>query len=167
MNLLLVFIGGGLGSLVRYGISLTVSRLEISFPLATLLSNVLACFIIGALTASATKGNLTDAQRLLFATGFCGGFSTFSTFSNETLQLAQNGQLFTALINILLSLTLCLAATFLALRIFWRAFIPLRFFTEIWNQRIEDKIILRHFDTNFSEFYELHELLGVKNSCNS
>ena len=118
MNFLLVFLGGGLGSLVRYGISLTISRLEISFPLATLLSNVLACFIIGALTASATKDNLTDAQRLLFATGFCGGFSTFSTFSNETLQLAQNGQLFTAFLNVLLSLTLCLAATSLALRIF-------------------------------------------------
>lgn len=118
MNVLLVFLGGGLGSLVRYGISLIISRLEINFPLATLLSNVLACFIIGSLTASATKGNLTDAQRLLFATGFCGGFSTFSTFSNETLQLAQNGQLFTAFLNILLSLTLCMAATFVALRIF-------------------------------------------------
>ncbi len=118
MNFFLVFIGGGLGSLFRYGISLIISRLEISFPLATLLSNVLACFIIGALTASATKGHLTDAQRLLFATGFCGGFSTFSTFSNETLQLAQNGQLFTAFLNVLLSLTLCLAATFVALRIF-------------------------------------------------
>ena len=118
MNVLLVFLGGGFGSLVRYGISLTVNRLEINFPLATLLSNVLACLVIGALTASATKGNLTDAQRLLFATGFCGGFSTFSTFSSETVQLAQNGQFFTAFFNVLLSLTLCLAATFIALRIF-------------------------------------------------
>jgi fluoride exporter len=118
MNFFLVFLGGGFGSLMRYGISLTISRLAINFPLATLISNVAACFLIGAITASVTKGNLTDAQRLLLATGFCGGFSTFSTFSNETLQLAQTGQLMTALGNIILSLVLCLAATFVALRVF-------------------------------------------------
>jgi fluoride exporter len=118
MNVLLVFLGGGLGSLARYGISLIVNDLNPKFPFATLVSNVVACFLIGAITASVTKGNLTDAQRLLLATGFCGGFSTFSTFSNETLQLAQNGQLLTAFGNIILSVTLCLAATFLALRIF-------------------------------------------------
>jgi fluoride exporter len=118
MNVFLVFLGGGLGSLVRYGISLIVNELNPKFPFATLVSNVVACFLIGAITAAVTKGNLTDAQRLLLATGFCGGFSTFSTFSNETLQLAQNGQLLAALGNIILSITLCLAATFLALRIF-------------------------------------------------
>ena len=118
MKFLLVFLGGGFGSGFRYGISLIINRLSISFPLATLLSNVVACFFIGVLTAAATKGNLTDAQRLLLATGFCGGFSTFSTFSNETLELAQNGQLMSAFGNILLSLTLCLAATFIGLRIF-------------------------------------------------
>jgi fluoride exporter len=118
MNFILVFFGGGFGSLVRYGISLTINNLDIKFPLATLVSNVVACFLIGAISASVTKGNLTDAQRLLLATGFCGGFSTFSTFSNETLQLAQNGQLFTAFGNIILSLVLCLAATFVALRVF-------------------------------------------------
>jgi fluoride exporter len=118
MNFVFVFLGGGLGSLVRYGISLSISRLEINFPLATLISNVTACFLIGLLTAATTKGNLSDAHRLLLATGFCGGFSTFSTFSNETLQLAQNGQLFTAFFNILLSFVLCLAATFVGLRFF-------------------------------------------------
>jgi fluoride exporter len=118
MNFALVFLGGGLGSLMRYGISLIISRLEINFPLATLLSNVAACLLIGILTAATTKGNLSDAYRLLLATGFCGGFSTFSTFSNETLQLAQNGQLFTAFLNILLSFVLCLVATFVGLRVF-------------------------------------------------
>ena len=118
MNFALVFLGGGLGSLVRYGIAVTIARLEINFPLATLLSNVMACFLIGILTAATTKGNLSDAHRLLLATGFCGGFSTFSTFSNETLQLAQNGQLLTAFFNILFSFVLCLGATFVGLRVF-------------------------------------------------
>ena len=118
MNFTLVFLGGGLGSLVRYGIALTIARLEINFPLATLISNVTACFLIGILTAATTKGNLSDAHRLLLAMGFCGGFSTFSTFSNETLQLAQNGQLVTAFFNILLSFVLCLGATFVGLRVF-------------------------------------------------
>ncbi|MDZ7877499.1 MAG: fluoride efflux transporter CrcB [Saprospiraceae bacterium] len=118
MNFLLVFLGGGLGSLVRYGISLLISRFEINFPLATFFSNVAACFLIGVLTAATAKGNLSDVHRLLLATGFCGGFSTFSTFSNETLQLAQNGQIFGAFSNVLLSFVFCLAATFVGLRIF-------------------------------------------------
>ena len=118
MNGLVVFIGGGLGSVVRYAMSLIFNKLENGFPLATLLSNVVACFIIGALTAAAARGNLTDAQRLLFATGFCGGFSTFSTFSNETWQLVNNGQIALAIGNIIAHFALCLAATFIALRLF-------------------------------------------------
>lgn len=116
MNWLLVFIGGGLGSLVRYALSLGLKNWAFTFPFATLISNVLASFIIGVLTAMSLKGILSDEQRLLFATGFCGGFSTFSTFSNETLQLYQNGQLLLAALNIVISVILCLIGTFLGLK---------------------------------------------------
>jgi fluoride exporter len=113
MNWLIVFVGGGLGSLVRYGISLVFKNNTWTFPVSTLISNVLASFIIGILT-----GTLSDEQKLLFATGFCGGFSTFSTFSNETLHLLQQGQVFLAVFNTALSIILCLLATFLGLKFF-------------------------------------------------
>jgi fluoride exporter len=117
MNWLLVFIGGGLGSLVRYAISLIFNKLDSNFPLATLISNVVACFIIGILVGLTMKGQLPDRQRLLFVTGFCGGFSTFSTFSNETIQLWMNGNTTHALLNILFSLILCILATFVGLKL--------------------------------------------------
>ena len=116
MNVLAVFVGGGLGSLVRYAIALAINKLGYHFMWATMLSNVAACFIIGVLTAMALKDNLTEQQRLLFATGFCGGFSTFSTFSNETWTLFHNGQMFMAFGNIALSVVLCLTATFIGLK---------------------------------------------------
>ena len=116
MNWILVFIGGGLGSLARYGTSIMLKNAQWTFPAATLISNIVASFIIGILTGLSLKSVVTDAQKLLFATGFCGGFSTFSTFSNETVALFQNGNSTTAFLNIFLSVVLCLGATFLGLK---------------------------------------------------
>ena len=117
MNWLLVFLGGGFGSITRFGISLIIRQLGWNFPLATLISNITASFIIGVLTALTMKGILSDDQKMLWATGFCGGFSTFSTFSNETVHLFQNGNMLMAVLNISLSIFLCILATFLGLKV--------------------------------------------------
>jgi CrcB protein len=108
---LLVFAGGGLGSVCRYALGLLILPWLPRFPLATLAANALACFLLGWLIAWQLLGQLSDARRLLLATGFCGGCSTFSTFTAETWHLWQSGQSAAAAANLFLNLAvsaLCL-----------------------------------------------------------
>lgn len=92
LNFLLVFVGGGLGSVARFGIALAMASTWVGrFPLATFLANALACLILGFLMQGQSAGWLSESQKLLLATGFCGGFSTFSTFSAETWRLWEAG----------------------------------------------------------------------------
>ena len=90
---LLVGIGGFIGSYLRYIISVQIEQKLLSpFPFGTFTVNVIGCFIIGVLYALSTRYNLAPEYRLLLATGFCGGFTTFSSFSIEGIVLLQDAQ---------------------------------------------------------------------------
>lgn len=91
MNLLYIFLGGGIGSLCRYGLARWLGSWS-EYPLGTWAANAVSCVVLGALVAVAARETLAEEYRLLLITGFCGGFSTFSTFSNELVQLLREGQ---------------------------------------------------------------------------
>lgn len=116
-NLILIFLGGGLGSLARYGIGRTFASWSINLPYGTLAANVLACVILGFFTGAVALRSSEAAlpYRAFLAVGFCGGFSTFSTFSNETLLMLMNNRWSEAVLNIGLSVVLCLLASFLGM----------------------------------------------------
>jgi len=115
-NILLVGIGGFIGSVMRYLASGYVQQASksIDFPYGTLAVNVLGCFIIGFLSQLAeNRGVFTSESRLLVFTGFLGGFTTFSSFGNETLNLARDSQMMNALANVGANLIIGLFAVWL------------------------------------------------------
>lgn len=92
-HLFYIGVGGGAGSILRFLCQKYIyAWYPVAFPWGTFAVNVAGCFIIGVLYAVAEKGNiLTPEMRLLLITGFCGGFTTFSTFSYESLGLMRTG----------------------------------------------------------------------------
>lgn len=114
-NILLVGMGGFVGSIARYFLSrinLTVDFYAI--PVGTLSVNIIGSFIIGFLTGISEKSTiLTQDMRLLLMVGLCGGFTTFSTFTNENLVLMQNGQFLTVFLYTGLSVLLGFGAVYL------------------------------------------------------
>ena len=112
-----VFVGGGLGSMCRFGIANLMARFAWTFPWATFTANVLSCIVLGVLYGFSMRGGVNDSLRFLVMTGFCGGFSTFSTFSAETFFLFQTGQVGQGLLNIFLSLLVCMVCIYLGVRL--------------------------------------------------
>lgn len=106
MTLVYIFIGGGLGSLTRYGVSQISNHFfSIQLPIATFISNIVSCiFLASVLFVFQEKVNQSTWINPLLLIGFCGGFSTFSTFSNETVQLVINGQWIWAIANVFISI---------------------------------------------------------------
>ncbi len=102
MNLLLIMLGGALGSLARYGVGLGVAQLFGStFPLGTVLINISGSFVLGVLISLDGPMAISSGTRLFLATGFCGAYTTFSTFSLETLNLMEKGSYGLALVYLL------------------------------------------------------------------
>lgn len=114
-HLLLVGLGGFIGSVARFLVSkLNLSWHFFSIPMGTLTVNVLGSFIIGILVGISVKSDLISTDlRLFLMVGFCGGFTTFSSFSSENLMLMQNGQVVTVLIYTSLSILLGFLAVYL------------------------------------------------------
>lgn len=115
-NFLLVFLGGGSGSIVRYILAVYIPTDKSSFPWATFLANALGCFLIGWLFAFFLKQDQAE-MKLLLITGFCGGFTTFSTFSNETIKMMQQSQWIPLLTYLTLTLFTCLSGTWLGYKL--------------------------------------------------
>ena len=110
---LAVFIGGGVGSVARFAISGWALNHQGSFPLGTLLSNILSCLLLGFIVGLIQSKNQSNAVVTTFFTvGFCGGFSTFSTFTSETLHLMRAGLFLEMGGNILGNLLLCAGGVF-------------------------------------------------------
>lgn len=117
LQLLTIAGGGALGAVLRFGVSSYVYRLlGRDFPYGTLAVNMIGSFVMGLLFILFVERGLASAEwRSAIIIGFLGAFTTFSTFSIETLLLLESGELSKAALNVLLSVTLCLFATWFGL----------------------------------------------------
>lgn len=112
MILLLIAVGGAAGSLLRYLLGGAVQRSSASgFPFGTMFVNVAGCFLIGIFVRSLLNIQTSAELRALLVVGFCGGFTTFSTFSFETMGLLEGGEYARAATYVVVSVTGSLAAT--------------------------------------------------------
>ena len=116
-ELIAVAAGGAVGSVGRWGLGLLMGAMLPGLPAGTFVANVLAGLIIGVVTGLHAALPLPEAVRLLLTVGLCGGLSTFSTFSNETLQMIESGNGAGAALNIALNVGTCLAAVWAGARI--------------------------------------------------
>jgi fluoride exporter len=114
VNWLLVIAGAAVGAPLRYLTDLTVqSRHDTVFPWGTFTVNVTGCLVLGLLAGTVTAGAASSQVQLLVGTGLCGALSTYSTFSYETMRLAENGARFFAAANMAASVVAGLGAAYL------------------------------------------------------
>ncbi len=117
MKLMLVFTGGGLGCVARWAIGLLVQTFGVAgLPVATFTSNVISCGLMALMLRIIDPAAFSNELRLLVFTGFCGGLSTFSTFSLENIELLKNGNVAWAAGNVLLNLLMCFGILYWGLR---------------------------------------------------
>ncbi|MCL1136543.1 fluoride efflux transporter CrcB [Shewanella hafniensis] len=113
-NILLVAFGGSIGAVLRYLISIFMIQVfGSSFPFGTLLVNVIGSFFMGVIYALGQMSHISPELKALIAVGLLGALTTFSTFSNETLLLMQEGDWLKAILNVVLNLSLCLFMVYL------------------------------------------------------
>ena len=109
--LLAIGLGSGIGGILRYLVSLMMTSKSSGFPLGTLTVNIIGSLLIGIVYGYAAKGLLPDEWKLFLAVGILGGFTTFSSFSYETVNMIRNQQMMYALIYVTLSVLAGIAAT--------------------------------------------------------
>jgi len=112
-NLLLVALGGAAGSVGRYLVSKCFTG---SFPWGTLTVNILGSLLIGFLMGMVAKGTLSPEMKLLLVTGFCGGFTTFSTFANESFSMLRTGNVLLMALYVGVSVALGIIAVYLGMQ---------------------------------------------------
>lgn len=115
MGFLAVGMGGGIGAMLRYAISMIPYKH--TFPLLTLFTNILGAVLIGYIAGIAVKRDVSPNMVLFLKTGVCGGFTTFSTFSLESCNLLQNGQYGSALLYVFFSLMGCMIGVWCGMKI--------------------------------------------------
>src|SRR5688572_3961382 len=116
-NFIWITVGGAIGTVARFGLSNLVARLlGETFPWGTIIVNISGCFAIGfffTVTGAEGRWLVSPTFRQFFMAGICGGYTTFSAFSLQTLNLAEGGQWMKAAANVLVSVVFCLVAVWL------------------------------------------------------
>jgi CrcB protein len=116
-EILLVGLGGGVGSVLRYFSAVCSNKIcHTVFPAGTFFVNILGCFMIGLLIGFLDHRQILDENyRLLFVTGFCGGFTTFSAFSVESLRLFESGHTLSGILYVMASVLIGIAVVWLGI----------------------------------------------------
>lgn len=119
LNLVAIFFGGGIGAIARYLISFNIVKIygEMDLPIATFSINILGCFLLGFLyILFLEKTNVNNAVSLALTVGFCGAFTTFSTFSFEIFKLLESQQIIQSLLYIILSVIIGLLSVIIGIQ---------------------------------------------------